>query len=55
MPEGGAFDPAIRLRLVTGHPLRLARARYALSTSLAFGGANAALVFARHGDEGLAR
>jgi len=55
MPDGGAPDPAIRLRLVLGRPLRLSRARHALSTSLAFGGANAALVFTRHGDEGLVR
>jgi len=50
MPDDGASDPGIRLRLVLGRPLRLARARHALSTSLAFGGANAALVFTRHGD-----
>lgn len=50
MPDGGAPDPAIRLRLVLGRPQRLARARHALSTNLAFGGANAALVFTRHGD-----
>jgi len=50
MPEAGAADPGIPLRLVLGHPLYLARARHALSTSLAFGGANAALVFTRHGD-----
>jgi 3-oxoacyl-[acyl-carrier-protein] synthase II len=50
MPDGGAADPAIRLRLVLGRPLSLSRARQALSTSLAFGGANAALVFTRHGD-----
>jgi len=51
MPDDGTPDPGIRLRLVLGHPLRLARARHALSTSLAFGGANAALVFTRHGDQ----
>ena len=51
MPDDGASDPGIRLRLVLGRPLRLARARHALSTSLAFGGANAALVFTRHGDQ----
>lgn len=50
MPDGGTPDPAIRLRLVLGRPQRLARARHALSTNLAFGGANAALVFTRHGD-----
>ena len=51
MPDDGASDPGILLRLVLGRPLRLARARHALSTSLAFGGANAALVFTRHGDQ----
>jgi 3-oxoacyl-(acyl-carrier-protein) synthase len=50
MPDDGASDPALPLRLVLGRPLSLARARHALSTSLAFGGANAALVFTRHGD-----
>jgi 3-oxoacyl-[acyl-carrier-protein] synthase II len=51
MPDDGASDPGILLRLVLGRPLRLARARHALSTSLAFGGANAALAFTRHGDQ----
>jgi 3-oxoacyl-[acyl-carrier-protein] synthase II len=51
MPDVGPTHPGIRLRLVLGRPLRLARARHALSTSLAFGGANAALVFTRHGDQ----
>jgi len=55
MPDEGTSDSAIRLRLVLGRPLRLARARHALSTSLAFGGANAALVFTRHGDQDPAR
>src|SRR5262245_7075374 len=55
MPDHGTLDPEIRLRLVLGHPLSLARARHALSTSLAFGGANAALVFSRHGDQDPAR
>jgi len=55
MPDDGASDPGIPLRLVLGRPLRLARARHALSTSLAFGGANAALVFTRHGDQVPAR
>ncbi len=50
MPDDGASDPALPLRLVLRRPLSLARARHALSTSLAFGGANAALVFTRHGD-----
>ena len=52
MPDVGPAHPGIRLRLVLGRPLPLARARHALSTSLAFGGANAALVFTRHGDQG---
>jgi 3-oxoacyl-[acyl-carrier-protein] synthase II len=55
MPDDGLPDPGIRLRLVLGRPLRLTRARHALSTSLAFGGANAALVFTRHGDQDTAR
>ena len=55
MPDDGRSDPGIRLRLVVGRPLRLPRARHALSTNLAFGGANAALVFTRHGDEPPAR
>jgi 3-oxoacyl-[acyl-carrier-protein] synthase II len=50
MPDDGTADPAIRLRLVLGRPQPLARARHALSTNLAFGGANAALVFTHHGD-----
>jgi 3-oxoacyl-[acyl-carrier-protein] synthase II len=51
MPDDGTADPAIRLRLVLGRPQPLARARHALSTNLAFGGANAALVFTHHGVE----
>ena len=50
MPDDGTPDPAMRLRLVLGRPQALARARHALSTNLAFGGANAALVFTHHGD-----
>jgi len=49
MPDDGTPDPAIRLQLVLGRPQPLARARHALSTNLAFGGANAALVFTHHG------
>jgi 3-oxoacyl-[acyl-carrier-protein] synthase II len=45
MPVAGEPDEAIGLRLVLGRPLALPRAIAALSTSLAFGGANAALVF----------
>lgn len=51
MPDDGTPDPAIRLRLVLGRPQPLPRARHALSTNLAFGGANAALVLTRHGVE----
>ncbi len=45
MPAAGELDDEIGLRLVLGAPLKLARAAAALSTNLAFGGANAALVF----------
>ena len=45
MPAAGESDPEIGLRLVLGAPLELPRATAALSTNLAFGGANAALVF----------
>jgi 3-oxoacyl-[acyl-carrier-protein] synthase II len=45
MPALGDADEEIGLRLVLGAPLRLPRAAAALSTNLAFGGANAALVF----------
>jgi 3-oxoacyl-[acyl-carrier-protein] synthase II len=45
MPATGELDDEIGLRLVLGAPLKLARAAAALSTNLAFGGANAALVF----------
>jgi 3-oxoacyl-[acyl-carrier-protein] synthase II len=55
MPDDGVPDRDIRLRLVLGRPLGLVRSRHALSTSLAFGGANAALVFTRHGDRDPAR
>ncbi|HEV8337878.1 MAG TPA: beta-ketoacyl-[acyl-carrier-protein] synthase family protein [Candidatus Polarisedimenticolia bacterium] len=47
MPAEGESDPAIGVQLVLGSPLKLKRARHALSTSLAFGGANAALIFSR--------
>jgi 3-oxoacyl-[acyl-carrier-protein] synthase II len=45
MPAAGAADAALGLSLVVGAPRRLARAGAALSTNLAFGGANAALAF----------
>ncbi|HUC44415.1 MAG TPA: beta-ketoacyl-[acyl-carrier-protein] synthase family protein [Candidatus Sulfotelmatobacter sp.] len=47
MPDDGERDLSIALDLVLGLPRRLPRARVALSTSLAFGGANAALVLRR--------
>jgi 3-oxoacyl-[acyl-carrier-protein] synthase II len=49
MPETGRDDEALDLDLVLGRPRSLSRASCAVSTSLAFGGANAALVF--RGDE----
>ena len=55
MPDDGRSDANLPLRLVLGRPLRLARARHALSTSLGFGGANAALVFTRVLDQDHAR
>jgi len=45
MPDTGEHDPALGLDLVLGVPRRLSRPRSAISTSLAFGGANAVLVF----------
>ena len=47
MPDAGERDPALNLDLVLGVPRALARAGCAISTSLAFGGANAVLVFTR--------
>jgi 3-oxoacyl-[acyl-carrier-protein] synthase II len=47
MPDAGEVDPDLGLDLVLGAPRPLSRASCALSTSLAFGGANAALVFTR--------
>lgn len=46
-PGGGRPDPAIPVRLALDAPVRVPDARAALSTSLAFGGANAALVLGR--------
>jgi 3-oxoacyl-[acyl-carrier-protein] synthase II len=48
-PDEGAdtFDPALPARLVAGRPVPCPGVRVALSTSLAFGGSNAALVFTR--------
>ena len=48
MPNTGALDPELGLDLVLGTPRALSRAGCAISTSLAFGGANAVLVFTRH-------
>lgn len=50
-PDAAApFDPAAPAALVAGRPLPLPGARAAVSTSLAFGGANAAVVFLRAGE-----
>ncbi len=43
----GEADPELPVALVIGEPLLLSGARAAVSTSLAFGGSNAALVFSR--------
>ncbi|MEO8276696.1 MAG: beta-ketoacyl-[acyl-carrier-protein] synthase family protein [Thermoanaerobaculia bacterium] len=43
-PGDGAVDPGFGLDLVTGTPRHLPAARFALSTNLAFGGTNAAVV-----------
>lgn len=43
-PGEGAVDPALGLDLVVGSPRPLRGARYALSTNLAFGGTNAAII-----------
>lgn len=43
-PGEGAADPVLGLDLVTGSPRPLPGARHALSTNLAFGGTNAAIV-----------
>jgi 3-oxoacyl-[acyl-carrier-protein] synthase II len=47
MPETGERDPELGLDVVLGSPRALSRAACAISTSLAFGGANAVLVFTR--------
>jgi 3-oxoacyl-[acyl-carrier-protein] synthase II len=47
MPHTGEPDSELGLDLVLGTPRALARAECAISTSLAFGGANAVLVFTR--------
>ena len=43
-PGEGAVDPAMGLDLVTVSPRAVRGARYALSTNLAFGGTNAAII-----------
>ncbi len=43
-PGEGSVDPALGLDLVTGSPRPLPGARFALSTNLAFGGTNAAVI-----------
>jgi len=47
MPDTGEHDPELGLDLVLGVPRTLSRSACAISTSLAFGGANAVLVFSR--------
>jgi 3-oxoacyl-(acyl-carrier-protein) synthase len=47
---GEALDPALPSALVLDRPRPVPAARVALSTSLAFGGSNAALVFSRRAD-----
>ncbi len=51
-PAVEPVDPDCPAALVAGRPLRLPAARAAVSTSLAFGGANAALVFRRYAGGG---
>jgi len=46
-PGGGEVDPAAPAALVAGRPLAVSDAAAAVSTNLAFGGSNAALVFTR--------
>ncbi|MEO8198152.1 MAG: beta-ketoacyl-[acyl-carrier-protein] synthase family protein [Thermoanaerobaculia bacterium] len=43
-PGEGAVDPAMNLDLVIGRPRPVPGARFALSTNLAFGGTNAAII-----------
>jgi 3-oxoacyl-[acyl-carrier-protein] synthase II len=47
VPAAGPIDSSCPAPLVAGRPLAVPEARAALSTSLAFGGSNAALVFRR--------
>ncbi len=48
-PGSDPADPALGVDLVVARPRALPGARHALSTNLAFGGANAAAVFSREG------
>ncbi len=48
-PGEGTLDPEAAIDLVVGEPRPLTRARVALSTNLAFGGANAAALFLARG------
>ena len=48
--EGGTLDPETGVDLVLGSPRPIRNGAIAISTSFAFGGANAALVFAAPGD-----
>lgn len=48
--EGAAVDPEAPVSLVVDRPLPLSDVQAAVSTSLAFGGSNAALVFSRVGE-----
>ncbi|HEX6864523.1 MAG TPA: beta-ketoacyl-[acyl-carrier-protein] synthase family protein [Thermoanaerobaculia bacterium] len=47
VPAGAEVDPELPVSLVQDRPLPLPGVRAAISTSLAFGGSNAALVFSR--------
>ncbi len=47
MPPGGDMGEEIPARLVLGEPLHLPKARVGVSTNLAFGGSNTAVVFSR--------
>jgi 3-oxoacyl-[acyl-carrier-protein] synthase II len=48
--DGAAVDPELPVSLVLDRPLPLPGVKAAVSTSLAFGGSNAALVFSRWTD-----
>jgi len=47
VPAGSDVDPELPVSLVLDRPLPLPGVKAAISTSLAFGGSNAALVFSR--------